>query len=105
MSDTPKRSLYDQMVTHAPHPFYLWPDGLVTPGTGRPTREELIAYAMLIPRRVMLRRANGPGYAQVGPTTHATREEAERAVDAFLPDLTNENDEKAEQDATKERAA
>jgi hypothetical protein len=85
----PNRGLFDQMIALSTEPrWFLWSDGLLTANQTRPSREELIADAMRIPHRVMLRRTNGPGYAQDGETTYATREEAERAVRSFVSPIT-----------------
>lgn len=76
---------YEQMVSFSEHLWIIHEDGLVTEGRTLPTREELIDGYMLIPRVEYRRRTDGkPGYEQVGEATHATREEAEYAVAAFL---------------------
>ena len=88
---TARMSLYHQMLRHShDHAYYLWPDGLVTPGTSRPTREELIRDFMSIPCRVARRRTNGPGHDQSEDVTYASLEEAERAVSRFAPQITEE---------------
>jgi hypothetical protein len=86
-----RRGLYDEMIALSTEPrWYRWSDGLFTSSQTRPSREELIDDYQIIPIRVMQRRLNGPGYAQDGETTYATREQAERAVSPFAPQITEE---------------
>jgi hypothetical protein len=88
---TDRVSLYHQMLRHShDHPYYIWSDGLVTPGTERPTREELIQDFMSIPCRVPTLRKDGLGYEHLGEVTYATREEAERAVSGFAAEPERE---------------
>jgi len=60
------------------HLWCVWPDGVVTSGRSRPSREQRIKDYMSIPIYVCSR--NEAGHAVHTGPTYATREEAERAV-------------------------
>lgn len=74
-----ERSLYDQALEHSSHVWCVWPDGIVTNGRTRPTRDELIESLMRVPEYTVRRDPATEMCVRSGPT-YWTREKAEQAV-------------------------
>lgn len=81
-----RRGMYDAMVRHSSNLWTVWPDGLVSHGTARPTRDELIEGFMSIPVLTVTRDANGKRVRS--ERMYATRAQAERAAAPYAPSET-----------------